>query len=107
MSSYLAMVLHLIHERYKIKGEDSVWKPYIDILPETSGVNPTCMWNDDCEISQPVSPRSFFFRPLEMGILHFVFPAPFVCAALGAGGTAGVGPLRRSDEPLALFPGLH
>lgn len=45
MNEYLAIALHLIHERYNTKDK-SFWQPYLDILPETSDVNPTFLWSD-------------------------------------------------------------
>lgn len=46
INEYLAVACQLIHERY-VLGEESFWKPYIDVLPETEEVNPTFTWNDD------------------------------------------------------------
>jgi hypothetical protein len=46
MNEYLAIALHLIHEKYVV-GETSFWKAYIDILPETGQVNPTFTWSDE------------------------------------------------------------
>jgi len=46
INEYLAVACQLIHERC-VLGEESYWKPYIDVLPETEEVNPTFTWNDD------------------------------------------------------------
>ena len=46
INEYLAVACQLIHERY-VLGEKSFWKPYIDVLPETSEVNPTFTWTDE------------------------------------------------------------
>mmetsp|Transcript_19337 Transcript_19337/g.44971 ORF Transcript_19337/g.44971 Transcript_19337/m.44971 type:complete len:589 (-) Transcript_19337:40-1806(-) len=46
MNEYLAIACQLIHERY-VLGDNSFWKPYIDVLPETEEVNPTFTWSDD------------------------------------------------------------
>jgi len=46
INEYLAIACQLIHERFVLK-EKSSWKPYIDVLPETSDVNPTFTWPDE------------------------------------------------------------
>lgn len=46
INEYLAVACQLIHERY-VMGEESFWKPYIDVLPETDEVNPTFTWSDE------------------------------------------------------------
>lgn len=45
-SEYIAIALLLIHERYTL-GEASFWWPYINILPETSEVNPSFTWTEE------------------------------------------------------------
>lgn len=45
MNEYLAIALHLVHERY-VKGEKSFWKPYLDVLPDVEEVNPTFTWSE-------------------------------------------------------------
>merc|ERR1719343_937551 len=46
INEYLAIACQLIHERYVMR-ENSFWKPYIDVLPETEEVNPTFTWSDE------------------------------------------------------------
>jgi hypothetical protein len=46
MNEYLAIALQLIHERY-VLDERSWWKPYLDVLPDVSEVNPTFSWTDE------------------------------------------------------------
>jgi len=46
MNEFLAISLQLIHERYAL-GDKSFWKPYIDVLPEVSEVNPTFTWSGE------------------------------------------------------------
>jgi len=46
MNEFLAIALQLIHERYAL-GDKSFWKPYIDVLPEVSEVNPTFTWSEE------------------------------------------------------------
>jgi hypothetical protein len=46
INEYLAIACQLIHERY-VLGEQSFYKPYIDVLPETEEVNPTFTWSDE------------------------------------------------------------
>ena len=46
MNEYLAIALHIIHEKY-VKGDASYWKPYLAVLPEVDEVNPTFTWPDE------------------------------------------------------------
>lgn len=46
INDYLAVACQLIHERY-VLGDESFYKPYIDVLPEADEVNPTFTWSDD------------------------------------------------------------
>jgi histone-lysine N-methyltransferase SETD3 len=46
INEYLAIACQLIHERYVLVDE-SFYKPYIDVLPETAEVNPTFTWSDE------------------------------------------------------------
>ena len=46
VDDYLAVACQLIHERY-VLGDESFYKPYIDVLPEADEVNPTFTWSDD------------------------------------------------------------
>lgn len=46
INEYLAIACQLIHEKY-VLGEKSFYKPYIDVLPEVSEVNPTFTWSED------------------------------------------------------------
>jgi hypothetical protein len=46
INEYLAIACQLIHEKY-VLGEKSFYKPYIDVLPEVSEVNPTFTWSKD------------------------------------------------------------
>jgi len=46
LNEYLAIALHLIHEKF-FMGDESFWKPYLDVLPEVEEVNPTFTWDDD------------------------------------------------------------
>jgi len=41
---YIAIALLLMHE--KIKGTESLWKPYIDILPKPEDVYPSFIWTE-------------------------------------------------------------
>lgn len=45
MNEYLAMALHLIHEKF-VQKDQSFWKRYLDVLPEANEVSPTFMWSD-------------------------------------------------------------
>lgn len=45
INEYLAMACLLIHEKF-VMAEMSLWKPYIDVLPEVNEVSPTFMWTD-------------------------------------------------------------
>ena len=45
INEYLAIACFLISE--KGKGASSDWKPYLDVLPEVSEVNPTFTWPDE------------------------------------------------------------
>ena len=42
---YIAIALLLMHE--KLKGADSLWKPYFDILPSKEDVYPSFVWTED------------------------------------------------------------
>ena len=42
---YIAIALLLMHE--KLKGADSLWKPYFDILPTKADVYPSFVWTED------------------------------------------------------------
>lgn len=46
INDFLAIACQLIHEKY-VKGDQSFYKPYIDVLPETDEVNPTFTWSDE------------------------------------------------------------
>jgi hypothetical protein len=46
INEYLAIALHLIREKF-VLGDESFWKPYVDILPEVNEVNPTFTWPDE------------------------------------------------------------
>ena len=46
INEYLAIACHLINEKY-VLGEKSLWKPYLDVLPEVNEVNPTFTWPDE------------------------------------------------------------
>ncbi|ACI65232.1 ribulose-1,5-bisphosphate carboxylase/oxygenase small subunit N-methyltransferase I [Phaeodactylum tricornutum CCAP 1055/1] len=46
INEYLAMACHLIYER-NVRGEESPWKPYLDVLPDIDEVNPTFTWPDE------------------------------------------------------------
>ena len=46
MNEYLAIALHLIHEKF-VEGSESFWKPYLDVLPDVEEVNPTFTWSDE------------------------------------------------------------
>ena len=46
MNEYLAIATLMIHEKF-VKGDDSYWKPYLDVLPEINEVNPTFTWSDE------------------------------------------------------------
>ena len=45
MDEYIAIAVLLMSE--KIKGEQSRWKPYFDILPSVEEVNPAYVWSDE------------------------------------------------------------
>ncbi|CAM9809509.1 unnamed protein product, partial [Phaeothamnion confervicola] len=45
LGEYLAIALLLVNERGK--GEDSFWKPYIDVLPTSQDVFPTYVWAEE------------------------------------------------------------
>ena len=46
INDYLAIACQLIHER-DVLGDESFWKPYFGVLPETDEVNPTFTWSDE------------------------------------------------------------
>jgi len=46
INEYLAMACQLIRERF-VLGEKSLYKPYMDVLPEVGEVNPTFTWSDE------------------------------------------------------------
>ena len=46
MNEYLAMALQLVYEKF-LQVEQSIWKDYINVLPEINEVNPTFTWNDE------------------------------------------------------------
>mmetsp|Transcript_14530 Transcript_14530/g.35136 ORF Transcript_14530/g.35136 Transcript_14530/m.35136 type:complete len:579 (-) Transcript_14530:45-1781(-) len=46
VNEYLVMACQLIHEKF-VLGDESYWKPYIDVLPEVGEVNPTFSWSDE------------------------------------------------------------
>jgi hypothetical protein len=46
INEYLAIACQLIQEKF-VLGEESFWKPYIDVLPEVGEVSPTFAWSDD------------------------------------------------------------
>lgn len=46
INEFLAIACQLIHEKY-VKGNQSFYKPYIDVLPEVDEVNPTFTWSDE------------------------------------------------------------
>jgi Rubisco LSMT substrate-binding/SET domain len=52
MNEYLAIALHMLHEKF-VLGDQSPWKAYLDILPNTDEVSPTYSWPDsDLEFLQ-------------------------------------------------------
>lgn len=42
---YIAIALLLMHE--KLKGAESLWKPYFDILPKPEDVYPSFIWSEE------------------------------------------------------------
>jgi Rubisco LSMT substrate-binding/SET domain len=46
INEFLAIACQLIHERF-VLGQNSFYKPYMDILPGVNEVNPTFTWSDD------------------------------------------------------------
>lgn len=46
LNEYLAIACQLIHERF-VLGDESSFKPYMDVLPLVDEVNPTFTWSDD------------------------------------------------------------
>lgn len=46
LNEYLAIACQLIYERY-VKGDESFFKGYMDVLPEVDEVNPTFTWSDE------------------------------------------------------------
>jgi hypothetical protein len=46
INEYLAIACQLIQEKF-VLGDESFWKPYIDVLPEVGEVSPTFAWSDD------------------------------------------------------------
>lgn len=45
MDEYVALALFLIRER--AKGEESFWKPYLDVLPKDEEFIPLFRWSDE------------------------------------------------------------
>jgi len=45
-SEYIAIALLLCHERF-VKGPESFWWPYFQVLPETADVNPSYTWSEE------------------------------------------------------------
>ncbi|KAL3930797.1 MAG: hypothetical protein SGBAC_011606 [Bacillariaceae sp.] len=46
VNEYLVLACQLIHEKF-VLGDESYWKPYMDVLPEVGEVNPTFSWSDE------------------------------------------------------------
>lgn len=46
INEYLAMACQLIREKF-VLGEESFYKPYMDVLPEVNEVNPTFTWSEE------------------------------------------------------------
>jgi histone-lysine N-methyltransferase SETD3 len=46
INEYLAIACQLIHEKY-VLDDQSFFKPYIGVLPETNEVNPTFAWSEE------------------------------------------------------------
>lgn len=57
MDEYLAIALLLMSE--KLKGAESRWKPYIDILPSTKDVYPSFLWTEE-ELNMLKGSPSYF-----------------------------------------------
>jgi len=47
LNEYLAIAMHLIHEKYVVGTDNSYYEAYLNILPEIDEVNPTFTWSDD------------------------------------------------------------
>ena len=45
MDEYISIALLLMTE--KVKGTQSRWKPYFDVLPDMQAVYPSFIWNDE------------------------------------------------------------
>lgn len=56
MDEYIAVAILLMSE--KIKGDESRWKPYIDVLPSIKDVYPSFMWTEE-ELNQLKGSPSF------------------------------------------------
>eukprot|EP00980_Cylindrotheca_fusiformis_P004486 scaffold956_cov97-Cylindrotheca_fusiformis.AAC.3 len=65
VNEYLVMACQLIHEKF-VLGEESFWKPYIDVLPEVGEVNPTFSWSDEDLAYLEGSPVIAATRSLQM-----------------------------------------
>jgi len=65
INEYLVMACQLIHEKF-VMGDESFWKPYIDVLPEVGEVNPTFSWSDDDLAFLEGSPVIAATRSLQM-----------------------------------------
>merc|ERR550534_715728 len=65
INMYQATGLHLMHERW-VEGENSFWKPYIDVLPTAEEVGGSWTWSDEdlhkFLEGSPLESMSLFFR---------------------------------------------
>lgn len=65
INEYLAIACQLIQEKF-VLGDESYWKPYIDVLPEVGEVSPTFAWSDEDLVFLEGSPVIAATKSLQM-----------------------------------------
>jgi hypothetical protein len=98
INEYLAMACQLIHEQF-VKGEQSFWKPYMDVLPEVGEVNPTFTWSDEDLSFLEGSPIIAATRSLQMKLRR-----EYDALLMGEGGLIAQFPDRFPQEVSAALP---
>jgi hypothetical protein len=66
---YIAIALLLMHE--KLKGPESLWKPYLDILPKPEDVYPSFIWTEKELDSLKGSPAYYASKSLRFDAMTY------------------------------------